>query len=133
MKKLLGFAVLLVVLIFVGRQVYWMTSEGGNLNVYACNSSDLEEVTLEVFIDGESVFIEDHTNEKFLDYKGLALYRSMGTHEVKVVAVGKEISKTSKFNLRTVKWINIEFANDENDPSQYDLQMSVESSPIVIE
>ena len=133
MKKILGFAVLLVVLIFGGRQVNWMISRGGNLNIYACNSSDVEIVTMEVFVDGESVFIQDHSNQKSLDYKGLALYKTTGTYEIKVVAAKHDISTTAKFNLRTVKWINIEFANDENDPNKYDLQLSVESSPIVIE
>lgn len=132
MKEILRFAVLLVVLL-VARQTYWVVSRGGNLNLYAYNSSDVEIVTLEVFVNGESVNIQDHSNKKTLDHKGLSLYKTSGTHEVKVVSTKHNISKTAKINLRTAKWINIEFANSENDPNNYDLQLTVESSPIVAE
>ena len=48
MKKTLKYTVLLIVLISISRQTYWMVSRGGNLNLYAYNSSDVEEITLEV-------------------------------------------------------------------------------------
>ena len=132
MKEILRFAVLLVVLL-VARQTYWMVSRGGNLNLYAYNSSDVEIVTLEVFVNGESVNIQDHSNKKTLDHGDLSLYKTSGTHEVKVVSTKHNISKTTKINLTTAKWINIEFANSENDPNNYALQLTVESSPILAE
>jgi len=131
MKKILSLSVLLSLIIFCYRQTSLMISRGGNLSIYACNSSDLENVTIEVFINGESVFIEDHSNEKNPDYKGFSLYESTGRYEVKVVAAKQGIAKTTMVDLISVKWINIEFVNDENDSNKYDLQLSVESSPMV--
>ena len=132
MKEILRFAVLLLILIFA-RQTYWMVSRGGNLNLYAYNSSDVEVVTLEVFVNGESVNIQDHPNKKRLAHKGLALYKTSGTHEVKVVSKQHNIAKTATINLSTAKWVDIEFVNSEGDPNNYDLQLTVESSPIVAE
>jgi len=129
MKKILGLYVLLIVLIFGCRQTYWMVSRGGNLNLYPYNSSDEEIVTMEVFVNGESVNIQDHSNRNTPNYQGLALYRSTGIYEIKVVAPKHNISKTEVFTLLTVKRINIEFANDENDPSKYVLHLSLEPSP----
>ena len=128
MKEILRFAVLLVVLL-AARQTYWMVSRGGNLNLYAHNSSDVEIVTLEVFVDGELVNVQDHSNRMTLDNKGLALFRSTDTYEVKGVAPKYDISETVKIQLLTIKYMNIEFANDETDPNKYVLHMSVESSP----
>jgi hypothetical protein len=129
MKKILKFAFLGIVLIFAFRQTYWIVSRGGNLNVYAYNSSDVEIVTMEVFVNGESIDIQDYSNKNTLDYEGLALYKSTGIHKVKVVAASHDISKTVKFDLVSAKWISFEFANDETDPSKYVLHLSVESSP----
>lgn len=129
MKKILGLYILLIVLIFGCRQTYWMVSSGGNLNLYPYNSSDVEMVTMEVFVNGESVNLQDHSNRNTLDHQGFALYRSTGGYEVEVVASEYNISKTAKFNLLTVKWINIEFTNDDEDPDKYVLNLSVESSP----
>ena len=128
MKKIQTIAVLLSVLIFASRQGYLMASRGGNLNLNAYNSSDVEIVTLEVFVNGELVNIQDHSNRMTLDHKGFALFKSTDTYEVKVVAAKHDMSKTVKINLLTVKWINIEFANDETDPNKYVLHLSVESS-----
>ena len=133
MKKILVFAALLVILIFGCRQAHWMISRGGNLNIHASNSSDEKMVTMEVFVNGESVYIQDHSNKKILDYKGLALYKTTGIYEIKVVAAKYDLSRTTRINLETVKWLNIEFVNDENDPEKYDLQLSLESSPVVVE
>ena len=129
MKKFLTIAVLLSVLIFASRQGYLMAKRGGNLNLYAYNSSDVENVTLEIFVDGELVNSQDHSNRMMLDNKGLALFRSTDTYDVKVVAPKYDISETVKIQLLTIKYMNIEFANDETDPNKYVLHMSVESSP----
>ena len=129
MNKILIFAVSLSVVIFASRQTYLMVRSGGNLNLYAYNSSDEEIVTLETFVDGKSVNIQDYSNRKTLDDKALALYKSTDTYEVKVVAAKYDISETIKFNLIMTKWINIEFANDETDPDKYVLHLSLESSP----
>lgn len=121
------------VLLYFGSQIYWLIDEGGNVIIYATNTSNLEDVTIDVMINGETVFTSTHNNEKLFDYKRLAIFSSFGKHEITAVVQNKGISRSKTFVVPGVKWINVEFVNDEQNPNEYEILLSVESSPIVIE
>lgn len=120
-------------LLFLGRQAYWLVNEGGNVIIYACNSSNLDDVMIDVVIDGKTVLTNSHSNKKLFDYKRQAIFKSFGKHEVKVVVQDKGISSSEQFSVVGIKWINVEFVNSEENLDNYEIQLSIESSPIVLE
>lgn len=133
MKKLIISAILIIVIFFLARQGYWLVANEGNVIVYVTNSSYQDEVQIEVSIDdGKLSFTDSHTNQN-LSYKRYSVFESFGNHSIEVKVPEKNISYKQDFFLLGVKWINVEFTNKESDETDYELQLSVESSPIVIE
>ena len=122
---------MVVILFVVGRQVYWLIKESGNVIVYVTNSSNQDEVEIEVSIDGKSSNVETYTNQ-YLWYTKFSKFETFGNHTIEVKVKEKDISQTKEFFVLGAKWINVEFFSQDVDDS-CGLQISVGSSPVVIE
>lgn len=131
MKKILIYILLLVILFIVGRQIYWLIEEKGNVIIYITNSSFQDEVEMEVKIDENICDIDSYTN-KYLWYKKISTFETLGNHTVEVKVKDKDISQKMEFFVLGAKFINVELVNQVVDDT-YELQISVHSSPVVIE
>lgn len=124
--------ILAITLFFLGRQVYWIVSEDGNIVVYVHNSSDMEEVTMEIIIDGKQLYKDSYSSE-YLAYSKYSIWESLGKHSIEVKVQNENISQNRDFYILGAKWVNVEFMNKELNSTDYQLQVSIESSPLVIE
>ena len=127
------YVIIVIVLVYLGKQTYWLVNEGGNVIIYVCNSSNLDNVIIDIVIDDETVLTNSHSNKKLFDYKRVAIFKSFGKHEIKAVVQNKGIRTSEEFSVIGIKWLSVEFVNDEENPSEFEIQLIVESVPIDFE
>lgn len=135
-KRIIFIAVAIVLLFYLGQQIFWYTSLGGNVLVYISNQSKQELVDVEVFLDGEKHIDDKLSNEFFHDYKFYPLKASIGNHVMEIQANQNSIIKELSFMAVPLRFVVIEFVEGdyvENVNQKSDLLVHIESKPPVIE
>lgn len=134
------FLILISVLVFflIGQQIYWYTKHGGNTIVYISNQSiKIDTVNIEAFIDGKRVIVGDFNSKTFHNYIKYPLKTSFGKHTILIKANRINISQKTYFMTLMMKWIIVDFFEDEAVPpgekNGYKILITTQSKPLVIE
>ena len=118
MKKNLMF-IGVILLLLLGVELYWYTTNYGNLIVYVQNQSDQEsEINAKIYLDGNQV-LKDKFFANEIVPKEIRLKKIIGSHELKIWRGDKDEIIKEKFNLFLVKWIIIDLYTEETIISYY--------------
>ncbi len=111
MKKTILITIIITLLFTpVGIELYFYFRYDGNLIIHMCNDSDIENVNIELYLDGKKLTNENFSNKTFHEYKKYSFNIPFGKHTLTVK--NENIIKEYKFNSFLVKWIVIDFGNE---------------------
>ncbi len=134
-KKIVVMAIAVLLLFYTGQQILWYNRFNSNLIIYVSNQSSQEIADIDITLDGEKIVSDDLSNEFFHDYKIYPKQISFGKHTLEVSANKSSVSKKLSFIIVPVRWIIVELVDDQENSldQKYDLLVSIQSTPIIIE
>ncbi len=122
-------ALVLLVLILACRQTYWVLHHGGNLHLRTYNLSDIDSVSIEVYLDGKPIETQALFKTGLPNSEVVSILKTTGIYELQVVVPEHGISKSVPLDLLTAQWVSIKFIKMEQNTNLYDLQLNIKSSP----
>lgn len=133
MKKKILIVVLSLILISAGIQLYRYYKYDGNVLIYICNDSNLENIDVAVYLDGVKQVSDSFSNKVFHGYRLYPVKTTIGQHTLEVKSEKHGIAERVTFRVFTIRGIIIEVAeklNSSENLSEYEFLIALQHRPL---
>ncbi|MEZ4887905.1 MAG: hypothetical protein R3E32_24470 [Chitinophagales bacterium] len=111
MKKSIVLIFFLVIFLFGTWQIVWVMVEGGNLNIYVLNETELQEgISTNIFLDGKKIINKKIEYNIFPEEENFR--KVIGNYNLTIQCKDLNLSKSIDFQLLTVNWILFYISED---------------------